>query len=47
MVINAQINISAFDIESIGLGLDIYFKMKKFRFTNARNMAVKEEIAIK
>ncbi len=44
---NAWINISAFDIESMGLSLDIYFKMKKGSFTNARNVAVKGEIAIK
>ncbi len=39
-VINTLIHISAFDIESIGLSLDI-FKMKKCSFTNARNVAVK------
>ncbi len=30
--INAQINISAFDIERKGLSLDIFFKMKKMQF---------------
>ncbi len=41
------INISAFDIESIGLSLDIFLRGKKFSFSNARNVAVKGEIAIK
>ncbi len=44
---NAQMNISAFDIESIGRNLDILFEMEKCSFTNARNVAVKGEIAIK
>ncbi len=40
----AWINISAFDIESIGLSLD---SDEKLSFTNARNVAVKGDIAIK
>ncbi len=40
-------DISAFDIERIGLSLDIFLRWKKFSFTIARNMAVKGEIAIK
>ncbi len=44
---NALINVAAFDIESIGLYLDIYFRMEKCGFTNARNMAFKGKMAIK
>ncbi len=42
---NAWINISAFDIESIGHNLD--GKMEKCSFTNARNMFFEGKIAIK
>ncbi len=38
----AWINTSAFDIESIGLSVDIFL-----RWTNARNVAFEGEIAIK
>ncbi len=44
---SALINISAFDIESIGRNLDIFLRWKKCSFTNSRNMFFEGKIAIK
>ncbi len=40
-VINAWISISAFDVESIGHNLDMFFKMEQRSLADSRDMAFK------